>query len=134
MCLQSNKTRLGIDTRRVPPYRIGRTAPEPSCFLVIKANNVILVVYLDFVPVPALRCEVLIALVILLPRPCAKGFYFVNGSGPGEERTVRLAETRITTCFFVNLDFKSGMHRDKSGVVRRVDRVGCRIGQPRVAE
>src|SRR5262249_33680713 len=76
--------------------------------------------------------QTLIVLVILLPLAHAWRRDFVNGSGSGEERTIGFAETPVSARFFVDLDFKSGMHCDKCGVVRRVNRVWRRIGQTRV--
>jgi len=67
VCLQADKARVGIDARRIPSNRIGRAAPEPSRYLAVKTNNVVLIVHLDFVAVPSLRREILIVLVILLP-------------------------------------------------------------------
>ena len=131
MCLQADKARVGIDTRRIPPDRIGRAAPEPSRYLAVKTNNIILIVHFDLVAVPSPRCEILIVLVILLSLSCAKRCDFVNGSGSGEERTIGLAETPVAARFFVDLDFKSGMHCNESGFVRRVDSVGRRIRQGR---
>jgi len=67
-----------IDTRWITP-KIGVAAPESSYFLAVEADNVVLIVYADFVVMPALRCEILVVLIVLLPRPRAERFYFVNG-------------------------------------------------------
>src|SRR5262249_22912305 len=120
VCLQADKARVGIDAWRVPSDRIGRAAPEPSRFLAIEANNIVLIFHFNFVVVPSPRGEILIVFVILLPLARARRCDFVNGSGSGEERTIGLTETPVSARFFVDLDFKSGMDCDKSGVVRRV--------------
>jgi hypothetical protein len=65
--------------------------------------------------VPALRCEVLIVLVILLPLTRAKRLDFVYRSSPGEEISIGFAETRVTARFFVDLDFEPCVHGDKLG-------------------
>ena len=134
VCLQTDKARVGIDTRRIPPDRIDRAAPEPSRFLAVEPDDVVLIVDLDLVAMPLPRREVGVVLIILLPRRSAQRLDFVNGSGPGEEGTIGFTKTRVAARFFVDLDFKPGVHRDKSGVVRRVDRIGRRIGQARIAE
>lgn len=102
MCLQTDKARVGIDARWIPSDRIGRATPEPSRFLCVEANNVVLIVYLDFVALPSLRGEILIVLVILLPLSRARRCDFVNGSGSGEERTIGLAETPVAARLFVD--------------------------------
>src|SRR5262252_5456677 len=84
VCLQTDKARVGIDTRRIPPDRIGRAAPKPSRYLAVKTDNVVLIVHFDLVAVPSPRCETLIVLVILLPLAHAWRRDFVNGSGSGE--------------------------------------------------
>ena len=112
-----------IDTRWITP-KIGVAAPESSYFLAVEADNVVLIVYADFVVMPALRCEILVVLIVLLPRPRAVGRdRSLCASANG------LAETRIAARLFVDLNFKSGMHSDKSGVVRRVDRSGAGSGR-----
>jgi hypothetical protein len=55
VCLQTEKARVGIDTGWIPPDRIGRDASEPSRFLAVEANDVVLIVHLDFVAVQLLR-------------------------------------------------------------------------------
>src|SRR6266567_545926 len=76
--LHSDEPRVRIDTRWITT-RIGVAAPESSYFLAVEADNVVLIVYPDFVVMPALRCEILVVLIVLLPRPRAERFYFVNG-------------------------------------------------------
>src|SRR5262249_6425258 len=64
----------------------------------------------------------------------AKRFDLVDRASPSEERTIGLIETRIAACFFVDLNFESRMYRHKSGVIRRVDRIRRRVGQPWIAK
>jgi hypothetical protein len=56
MCLQTDKARVGIDTRRNPPDRVGRTSSELSRILAVEPDDVVLIVDLDLVAMP-LTCR-----------------------------------------------------------------------------
>ena len=128
------KPELGSTLGGLPRIVSVVAPPKPSRFLAVQPDDVVLTVHLDFVAMPVSRCEIGVILIILLARPGAQRLDFVNGSGPGKEGPVRFAETRVAACFFVDLDFKSGVYRDKGGVVGGIDRIGRRIGQARIAE
>ena len=119
MCLQTDKARVGIDTRRISADRIGRAALKPGRFLTVEANDVVLSVHLDFIAVPSLRREVLSVLVILLSWPRARRLILYMA--PVRAKTNHRARRNgFAARFFVDLDFKSGMHCDESRVVRLV--------------
>src|SRR4051794_35952898 len=85
MSLQADETRIGIDAGRISPARVGCGALEPSRFLTVESHDVVLIVHFDFEPLPSLRGEILIVLIVLLPGTVSSRFDFVNGPSPGEE-------------------------------------------------
>src|SRR6476620_1352533 len=109
MRLQTDETRIGIDAGRITPGCISRGSLEPSRFLTVESHDVVLIVHFDFEPLPSLRGEILIVLVVLLPRSGSRSLDLVDRSSAGEETTVRLAETLVSARFFIDLDFKPGM-------------------------
>src|SRR6266540_4544847 len=132
--LQTDEARVGIDTWRIPAARVGRGTLKASRLLPVETDNVVLTIHFDFVAVPALRCEILSVLVVLLPGAGSSRLDLVNGARPGKEAAVRLAEALVAPCFFVDLDFIAGMYRDKGGVVGGIDWIRRRVRQARIAE
>ena len=95
MRLQTDEARVGIDTWRIPAARVGRGTLKASHLLPVETDNVVLTIHFDFVAVPALRCEILSVLVVLLPGAGSSRLDFVNGARPGKEAAVRLAEALV---------------------------------------
>src|SRR6266566_4178135 len=88
MRLQTNETRVRIDTWRIPAARVRRGSLKATRLLPVETDNVVLTVHFYFVAVPALGCEILSVLVVLLPRPGSSRLDLVDGARPGKEVTV----------------------------------------------
>src|SRR6267154_2702519 len=77
----------------------------------------------------------LIVLILLLAWGSSELLNFVDSSGVAEKGTVLFAgKAGVLPRFFVDLNFKAGVDGDKGGVARSIDRIRCRIGQPRITE
>src|SRR5262249_28627777 len=122
------------DAGRIATNCIGRTTNEAGRWLAIEPNNVALAVHLDLIAVPLLGRQIGAVLIILLAGPGSQSPDLVDGASPGKERAVGLAKSSVAAGLLVDLNFISSMYCGEGRVIRRIDGIGRRIGQSRVAE
>lgn len=134
MSLHPDEPGMGIYTRWVAASGIAGCPSEPSSFLTVESDDVVLIVHLNLVFVPHTWRELLVVLIVLLPRSGTYLFDLVNGTSSAEEGAIGLVETRIPAGFLVDLYFITGMYPHKCCVICWVYRIGRWIRQARVTE
>src|SRR5882724_1474055 len=126
---------MRIDAGRVPAEDIIALASETRGFLPVQTDNVGLAGHFDLVLMPLSCKQPLIVLILLLAWRGPEFFNLIDRTSMAEERAIQFAgKTGILSRFFIDLNFKAGVDRDKGGVARSIDRIWRRIGQPRITE
>ena len=120
VCLHTDISGGRINARRISA-RVGCCAPEACRFLSVEPDDVLLILYFDFVVVPPVSRQILSIFVILLPFVSAECLDFVNSSGATKELAIRFVKTSVAASFFINLDFKSGVHCHEGSIASWVD-------------
>src|SRR5438270_2737868 len=135
MRLYADKTGVAIDARRISSDGVVIAADKTRRLLIVQPDDVGLSADFDFVTMPLPRRESLGVLVLLLAGPGAHLFDFVNRAGVAEESAVLLiGKPGVAPGFFVDLNFKPSVHRDKGRIIGRIDWIRRRIGQARIAK
>jgi hypothetical protein len=83
--LQPDETRVWVDAGWISADGITGGPTEPSGFLAVEPDDIVLIVHIDLIAVPLPRRELLVVLIILLPGFRAQRLNLVDSSSPAEE-------------------------------------------------